>query len=93
MNIHLLIFFFFKLQLEQSKNEIVLEQILAGTPMPPKHKKYRDLNERIKNVAEKYSIMEITDYLTAIAYNTKVTKKKIKYLIKNLKKQLQITFY
>lgn len=57
------------IQLEQSKTEVELQKILSGETMPNSRKKYRDLNERLINVCNKYQTLNIIDFLTGIANN------------------------
>lgn len=57
------------LRLEQNRNEVTLEQHLAGQPAAPKKKKYRDCDVRIATIVARYEDTGSIDYLRAVAHN------------------------
>jgi len=57
------------LKTEQSKNEVVIEQHLAGQAPLPGKKKYRDCAERIKRIVARYDNIDLIDYLRGLAHN------------------------
>lgn len=67
---------FEKFQIEQSNNEVVLEQILAGDIMPPQKKKYQDAQVRLVNCVSKYDEIGRIEYLRSIAHNVKMQSSK-----------------
>jgi hypothetical protein len=61
--------FFKALKLEQSKNEMVVEQYLAGQAPPAGKKKYRDCAARIQRIVAQYDDLDPIDFLRALAHN------------------------
>jgi hypothetical protein len=57
------------LKLEQSRNDLMVEQFIAGRVAPPPKKKYRDCAQRITQVVGSYSQLDLLDYLRGIAHN------------------------
>ena len=57
------------LKLEQSKNEMVIEQYLAGQQPPPGRRKYRDCAGRIRGIVDQYGQIDTIDYLRGLAHN------------------------
>jgi len=58
-----------KIQDEQSVVEMKLNQIVAGTPVPPRRRRYRDLERRLLSIVEDYENRTVPDYLLGIAHN------------------------
>lgn len=56
------------LKQEENLTRVKVTQCLAGVPQPER-KKYKDVNERIMNIVERYPGTPILDYLRYIAYN------------------------
>lgn len=54
---------------EQNSNELQIETSLAGEPSGPPRKKYRDLTDRLKVIAQNFENRSVVEYLTAIAHN------------------------
>jgi hypothetical protein len=57
------------LKLEQSRNDLMIEQFIAGRVAPPPKKKYRDCAQRIIQVVSSYNQQNLLDYLRGIAHN------------------------
>lgn len=57
------------LQKEQALNEAKIEQSLAGQPILPQKKKYRDAASRIKKIVETYKDIDLMDYCRGISHN------------------------
>ena len=57
------------LQKEQGLNEAKIEQSLAGQPILPQKKKYRDAASRIKKIVETYKDIDLMDYLRGLSHN------------------------
>lgn len=61
--------FFEALKLEQSKNEMAMEQFLAGQQAAPGKKKYRDCAARIQHIVQQYGQIDGIDYLRGLCHN------------------------
>lgn len=57
------------LKTEQAKNDLCVEQSLAGQQPPLGRKKYRDCAQRITRIVEQYGQIDIVDYLRGLAHN------------------------
>jgi len=53
----------------QRKQEFTLSQTMAGSQPPPKKRKYKDYESRLKNVVSSYNDQNILDYLLNVASN------------------------
>lgn len=56
---------------ENSKNVLLLNQILTGGEPALKKRKYKDIDKKILKIVSAYSTTNIIDYLRAIACNLK----------------------
>ena len=56
------------LQKEQCLNEAKIEQSLAGQPIQPQKKRYRDAASRIKKIVETYKEIDLMDYLRGLSH-------------------------
>jgi hypothetical protein len=61
--------FFEKIQLEENKDRITQEQLLALTFQPKQAKKYRDLDSKIQEIVKNFHEMDRINYLRALAHN------------------------
>ncbi|KAL3847588.1 hypothetical protein ACJMK2_018491 [Sinanodonta woodiana] len=50
-------------------NEAKIEQSLAGQPIQPQKKRYRDAASRIKKIVETYKEIDLMDYLRGLSHN------------------------
>ncbi|KAL3873455.1 hypothetical protein ACJMK2_036570 [Sinanodonta woodiana] len=57
------------LQKEQGLNESKIEQSLAGQPIQPQKKRYRDAASIIKKIVETYKEIDLMDYLRGLSHN------------------------
>jgi hypothetical protein len=57
------------LKFEQSRNDLMVEQFIAGRVASPPKKKYRDCAQRITQVVGSYIQLDLLDYLRGIAHN------------------------
>lgn len=61
--------FISSLKLEQSRNEAVIEQYLAGQEPPTGKKKYPDCAKRIERIVATYDQVDLIDYLRGLSHN------------------------
>ncbi|KII67076.1 hypothetical protein RF11_00980 [Thelohanellus kitauei] len=66
---HNIIAFIECLQLEQSKNELRMIQLLSGNNLNHQRRVYRDENERLRRIIATYNPENISDYLRGISHN------------------------
>ena len=57
------------LKMEQAKNNLGVEQALAGQQQPLGRKKYRDCAQRIARIVSQYGQIDTLDYLRGLAHN------------------------
>ena len=57
------------LKLEQARNDVCIEQRLAGQQPPPSRPAYRDCSERIVSIVTQYDTTDLLDYLRGLAHN------------------------
>jgi len=58
-----------KLLTEQSKNELIIEQLIAGAQPPPAKKVYRDTARHVKTIVEDYANRDLVHFLRGISHN------------------------
>ena len=57
------------LKRENEAMHLKIAQYVAGDPVTPRSRVYRQLNERIDNIVQDYRNRNIIDYLRAISYS------------------------
>ncbi|XP_064090758.1 uncharacterized protein LOC135204520 [Macrobrachium nipponense] len=59
------------LKREQALSSVIINQILAGHPVPPKQKRYQDSSKRIANIVQDFENRDVLEFLRYIAHNLK----------------------